>query len=30
LMTPDEFGAHVQAEIEKWAKIIKANAITGE
>jgi tripartite-type tricarboxylate transporter receptor subunit TctC len=30
LMTPNEFGAHVQSEIEKWAKIIKANAITGE
>jgi tripartite-type tricarboxylate transporter receptor subunit TctC len=30
LMAPDEFGAHVQSEIEKWAKIIKANAIAGE
>jgi tripartite-type tricarboxylate transporter receptor subunit TctC len=30
LMTPDEFSAHVQSEIEKWAKIIKANAITSE
>src|SRR6266851_2491161 len=30
LMTPDEFGAHVQSEIEKWAKIIKANAIAAE
>jgi tripartite-type tricarboxylate transporter receptor subunit TctC len=30
LMTPNEFGAHVQSEIEKWAKIIKANAIAGE
>ena len=30
LLTPDEFGAHVQSEIEKWAKIIKANAITAE
>ena len=29
-MSPDEFGAHVQAEIEKWAKIIKANAIAAE
>ena len=28
VMTPDEFGAHVQSEIEKWAKIIKANAIS--
>jgi tripartite-type tricarboxylate transporter receptor subunit TctC len=30
VMTPDEFGAHVQSEIEKWAKIIKANAIASE
>jgi tripartite-type tricarboxylate transporter receptor subunit TctC len=30
LMSPDEFGAHVQSEIEKWAKIIKANAIAAE
>jgi tripartite-type tricarboxylate transporter receptor subunit TctC len=30
LMTPDEFGAHAQSEIEKWAKIIKANAIAAE
>jgi tripartite-type tricarboxylate transporter receptor subunit TctC len=30
VMTPDEFGAHVQSEIEKWAKIIKANAIAPE
>jgi tripartite-type tricarboxylate transporter receptor subunit TctC len=30
LMTTDEFGAHVQSEIEKWAKIIKANAIAPE
>jgi hypothetical protein len=30
LMTPDEFGAHARSEIEKWAKIIKANAITAE
>ena len=30
LMTPDEFGAHVQSEIEKWARIIKANAIAAE
>jgi tripartite-type tricarboxylate transporter receptor subunit TctC len=29
-MTPSEFGAHVQSEIERWAKIIKANNITGE
>jgi tripartite-type tricarboxylate transporter receptor subunit TctC len=30
LMAPDEFGGHVQSEIEKWAKIIKANAIGAE
>jgi tripartite-type tricarboxylate transporter receptor subunit TctC len=30
LMTPDEFGGHVQSEIEKWAKIIKANGIAPE
>ena len=30
LMTPDQFGAHVQSEIEKWAHIIKANAIAPE
>jgi tripartite-type tricarboxylate transporter receptor subunit TctC len=30
LMTPGEFGAHVETEIEKWARIIKANAIKGE
>jgi tripartite-type tricarboxylate transporter receptor subunit TctC len=30
LMAPGEFGAHVQSEIDKWARIIKANAITGE
>jgi tripartite-type tricarboxylate transporter receptor subunit TctC len=30
VMTPDEFGAHARSEIEKWAKIIKANAITAE
>jgi len=29
-MTPAEFGAHVQAEIEKWAKVIQANAIKPE
>jgi tripartite-type tricarboxylate transporter receptor subunit TctC len=28
LMAPGEFGAHVQSEIDKWARIIKANAIT--
>ena len=30
VMTPGEFGAHVQSEIEKWARIINANAIKGE
>jgi tripartite-type tricarboxylate transporter receptor subunit TctC len=30
VMTPSEFGAHVQSEIERWAKIIKANNIKGE
>ena len=30
VMTPDEFGVHVQSEIDKWAKIIKANAIKPE
>jgi len=30
LMTPGQFGVHVQSEIEKWARIIKANAIKGE
>jgi tripartite-type tricarboxylate transporter receptor subunit TctC len=30
VMTPDEFGAHVQSEIDKWAAIIRANAITAE
>jgi len=29
-MTPAEFGAYVQSEIEKWAMIIKANAIKPE
>jgi tripartite-type tricarboxylate transporter receptor subunit TctC len=29
-MTPDEFGAHMRSEIERWAKIIKANNIKGE
>ena len=26
-MKPDEFGAYVQSEIERWAKLIKANGI---
>ena len=29
-MKPSEFGAYVQSEIEKWAKVIKANAIKAE
>ncbi len=29
-MKPAEFGAYVQSEIEKWAKIIRANAIKPE
>jgi tripartite-type tricarboxylate transporter receptor subunit TctC len=29
-MTPDEFGAHVRSEIERWAKIIRANNIKGD
>jgi tripartite-type tricarboxylate transporter receptor subunit TctC len=27
VMTPDEFGAYVQSEIERWAKVIHANNI---
>jgi tripartite-type tricarboxylate transporter receptor subunit TctC len=30
IMTPSEFGALVQSEIERWAKIIKANGIKGD
>jgi len=30
VMTAAEFGAHVQSEIDKWARIINANAIRGE
>jgi tripartite-type tricarboxylate transporter receptor subunit TctC len=30
VMTPAEFGAHAQSEIDKWARIINANAIRGE
>ena len=26
-MTPDAFGEHIEAEIERWAKLIKANNI---
>jgi tripartite-type tricarboxylate transporter receptor subunit TctC len=29
-MSPDEFGAYIQAEIDKWAKVIKANGIKPE
>jgi len=29
-MTPEQFGAHVGSEIDKWAKIIRANAIKSE
>jgi tripartite-type tricarboxylate transporter receptor subunit TctC len=29
-MTPEQFGVHVGSEIDKWAKIITANAIKGE
>ena len=28
--TPSEFGGFVQSEIERWAKIIRANGISGE
>ena len=26
-MTPEEFGRYIEAEIERWAKLIKANNI---
>jgi tripartite-type tricarboxylate transporter receptor subunit TctC len=29
-MSPEEFGAYVQSEIDKWAKVIKANGIKPE
>jgi tripartite-type tricarboxylate transporter receptor subunit TctC len=29
-MSPDEFGAYVQSEIDKWAKVINANGIKPE
>jgi tripartite-type tricarboxylate transporter receptor subunit TctC len=29
-MTPDEFGAFVQSETDKWANLIKANGIKPE
>jgi tripartite-type tricarboxylate transporter receptor subunit TctC len=30
IMTPEEFGSHVRSEIERWAKVIEANAIKPE
>jgi tripartite-type tricarboxylate transporter receptor subunit TctC len=30
VMAPEQFGAHIGSEIEKWARIIHANAIKGE
>jgi tripartite-type tricarboxylate transporter receptor subunit TctC len=27
VMTPEEFGRYIEAEIERWAKLIKANNI---
>jgi tripartite-type tricarboxylate transporter receptor subunit TctC len=27
IMKPGEFGAYVQSEIERWARVIKANNI---
>ena len=27
IMTPDEFGAYIQSEIERWGKVIRANNI---
>jgi tripartite-type tricarboxylate transporter receptor subunit TctC len=30
IMTPGDFGGFVQSEIERWAKIIKANGIQGD
>ena len=30
IMTPSEFGVFIQSEIERWAKIIKANGIKGD
>jgi len=29
-MKPNEFGVYIQSEIEKWAKLINANAIKPE
>ena len=29
-MTPAQFGAHIEAEIAKWAKLIKANNIQAQ
>jgi tripartite-type tricarboxylate transporter receptor subunit TctC len=30
MMTPAEFGAHIQAEIDKWANVIRTNGIAAE
>ncbi len=30
LFTPNEFGAYVQDEIDKWAKVIRAAGIRAE
>jgi tripartite-type tricarboxylate transporter receptor subunit TctC len=30
IMKPEEFGVYVQSEIDKWAKVIKANNIKPE
>jgi tripartite-type tricarboxylate transporter receptor subunit TctC len=27
LMSPDEFGAYIQSEIERWGQVIRANNI---
>jgi tripartite-type tricarboxylate transporter receptor subunit TctC len=29
-MTPEQFGGYVQSEIDKWARVIKANGIKPE
>ena len=29
-LTPAQFGAHIEAEIAKWAKLIKANNIQAQ
>ena len=30
VMKPEEFGAYIQSEIDRWAKLIKANGIKVE